>query len=469
MCAPWDESNLAADATRRKLRFGQLAAAYGMAAGGSVAASLAAAEDAADAALRALRSGASPEEAAFGTAVPRGMVLHMLRVASSSAPRARRKCATDGGIASVALVMARAAVDGASARAVNEAIRRATSDPPALAQLAQLIRRSMVGGYSSCVRRPSAATRARLTSLDDSELVEAVMGVGRDAPIGSAAMVEHAAAMEDMSVTKMASMCGGDARWDARVDRARLVMETLRGGLDTSWSADLTLQAAITGSAVADAVRRAHRRTTAPTGPNDRPAPAAWVHAEAAASGGASDTAVLARIIAGEAPELALAGVTPRAAEACLRGDCSALEADERAALADAVRTMHCARRIRVVRLCRDPTPVAAARDVVVCMGCFAVKNFVNRRGDEPRAASACGFRDMMPANRLFNVKEPRCTAHIQCASAPLFTVRLVAASGALMVDDRVIVVSACCGLVCTAAAVMPRVDGSWRCGACLR
>ena len=58
----------------------------------------------------------SPEEAAFGTAVPRGMVLHMLRVASSSAPRARRKCATDGGIASVALVMARAAVDGASAR-----------------------------------------------------------------------------------------------------------------------------------------------------------------------------------------------------------------------------------------------------------------------------------------------------------------------------------------------------------------
>ena len=470
LCEPWNEASIEADAEWRRLRFSQLAAAYGMSAGGAVAAALAAAEDAAAAVQRALAAGVSASEAVAACCESSSwLVLTMLCVASACPTRPRRKRVPDGGAASVALVLHRAAVEGASARAVNEAIKRAATDPPALAQLAALMRRALVGGYVSCVRRPSAATRARLATVADASLVEAVMGAARDAPIGAAAVVEHAAAMDDRSAVGLAAMCGGDARWRARVERARLVMETLRAGLDASWTEGMSLNAAVSVSSVADAVRRAHRRTAAPPGTSERSPPAAWVRLEAAAGAGTPDSGLLTRLAQGEPLNLALAAVTPRAAEACLRGDCSSVTGTERGALVRAVRTLQCARRLRVMRLCRRQVAGAPSRDVVVCMGCFAVKNFINRRGEDTSAASACGFRDMMPANRLFNVQEPRCTARPECASAPLFTVRLAAPSGALLADDQIIVVSSCCGLVCTAAAVTPRADGTWRCVACSR
>ena len=442
-----------------------------MSAGGAVAMGLAAAEDAAAAVLCALAAGASPSEAANDCRAvdPRWAVLTMLCVASACSARPRRKRTPDGGAATLALVLSRAVVEGASARAVNEAIKRALADPPALTQLAALVRRALAGGYVSCVRRPSAATRARLAEVDDTSLLEAVMGTARDAPIGAAAMVEHAAALEERSSVGLAVMCGGEARWRARVDRARLVMETMRAGLDASWTPGMSLSAAVSASSVADAVRRAHRRTAAPSGAAERTPPAAWVRLEAASGAGAPDTALLTRLAAGESLGLALAEVTPRAAEACLRGDCSALLASEREALTRAVRTLQCSRRLRVMRLCIRQELGGPARDVVVCLGCFAVKNFVNKRGEDTSVVSACGFRDIMPTNRLFNAQGPRCTVRPECARAPLYTVRLTAASGALLAEDQVIVVSACCGLVCSAAAVTPRVDGSWRCVACLR
>jgi len=99
-------------------------------------------------------------------------------------------------------------------------------------------------------------------------------------------------------------------------------------------------------------------------------------------------------------------------------------------------------------------------------MQCFAVKNFINRR-DETRAASACGFRNMMPPNRLFNEQKPRCTATPQCSGASLFITSVTAASDMLIADEDAIIVSRCCGLVCSASAVVPCPDGTWKCVAC--
>ena len=103
-----------------------------------------------------------------------------------------------------------------------------------------------------------------------------------------------------------------------------------------------------------------------------------------------------------------------------------------------------------------------------MCMACFTVKNFINRRGDESRAASACGFRDMMPPNRLFNARQPRCTARPGCAAAPLFVTRLEAGGTVLLAGDQAVVVSACCRIVCASSAVVPCADGVWRCPACV-
>lgn len=90
------------------------------------------------------------------------------------------------------------------------------------------------------------------------------------------------------------------------------------------------------------------------------------------------------------------------------------------------------------------------------------MKNFINRRVDESRAASACGFKDMMPPNKLFDLQQPRCTATVECTDAPLFTANLPAASGMLLAEDQAIVVSRY-----SASAVTPLADGSWRCIAC--
>ena len=132
-----------------------------------------------------------------------------------------------------------------------------------------------------------------------------------------------------------------------------------------------------------------------------------------------------------------------------------------------AIKTLQCARRLRVLRA-HEASPGMPSRAVVVCLGCFAVKNFINKRDDESRAASACGFRDMMPPNRLFDIQQPRCTATPECADAPLFTTNLAAASGVLLAENQAIVVSRCCGLVCSASAIFPTADGSWRCVACM-
>lgn len=468
---------LLADVRRRWARFCQLEAAYGMAAGPAVARSIAVAADTCAAIADALAQGVPPVDAIRTkprcTCSPPGLPMHIMAAASAGGQnvRTRRKrVVDDGGVAAAMLVVMRAAVEGGSARSVNEAITRACHDGGSTELLASILARSLMGGYESCVRRPPSVVRARVGATASAAVLAAFTGVPNDSPMAASAIVEHVAAMEDASAIRMADLCGGRNRWDARVERARLVMETLRTMLDGHWAEGASLRDTLATAAMGDWMRRAYRKTVsgaaAPITAQQHP----WHHAEAALGADihAEDATVLTAVAAGCTLAEAMSGLSSDAAMACIAGDISALSEAEKRGACRAVRTAQCLRRLRPVQLCTRSYGPDMCRDVVVCLGCFAVKNFINLRSDESKSASACGFKDMMPPNRLFDSQEPRCTVKPTCATAPLFRMRLAAFTGALLSDDKAIVVSSCCGLCCTTAALVPCLDGVWRCVACV-
>ena len=469
-------AQLLAEVRHRKARFTQLATAYGMAAGPAVTRSLAMAEDTCAAVEEALLRGVPPDEAAAtrprSAVDPPGLAAHIIAAASAAGHRMRtrrKRAADDGGVAAVMMVVTRAMVEGGSARSVNEAMARARTDSAATAQLGAIIARALMGGYESCVRRPPLHLRTRIATASAAAVAEAVAGAVGDSPLASSALVEHIAAMEDAGTVGVAGLCGGEDRWRARVARARLVMEAFRSGAAAHWPEGAPLEAALAAPPMVDLLRRAYRKTSVGAAPPDAPPPP-WLRLEEALGEAltAGDATVLAAVAAGGTLEDGVRGLAPATARACVRGDIGSLGEAERAAAGAAVRMAQCVRRLRPVPLCTAASSSHHTRLVVVCMGCFAVKNFINLRADENKAASACGFRDMMPPNRLFDAQEARCTAKATCAHAPLYRVQLTAFTSALLSDDKAIVVSPCCGLCCTAAALVPCVDGVWRCAACV-
>ena len=467
LVAPWATEDVAEDATWRGERMAQLAAAYGMSAGSQIAFSLSNAEDL----CAAVADTGDPSVTPRSAIEPPWLAVHMLAVVSAPSVkhRTRRKhVGNDGGASSISHLMSRVLLEGASSRSVNEAATRAAADPPALVTLAQIVARALMGGYATCMRRMPAAWRCVIGTISFERLMSIVLGMPADTPLIASAVLEHAAALQDGGSIKLAPLCGGEDHWRPRVDRARLVMETLRSGFDNQPAREQDLASIL--AQTADAMRRVYRRSPLRAAAAPAPAPR-WVaveHAILQRAPSRPDPALLERISGSASPvRCAMAGASARAAAACIAGKPADAPSDDVVALGVAVRTLQCARRLRVLRVC-EADPAMPLRAVVVCLGCFAVKNFINKRDDEIRAASACGFRDMMPPNRLFNLQQPRCTATPACADAPLFTTRLVAASGLLLAEDQAIVVSRCCGLVCSASAVVPFADGSWRCVACM-
>lgn len=467
LVSQWDVTDVATDARRRGDRMAQLSAAYGMSAGSQIAFSLANAEDT----CAAVASTGDPSAVPRSAIEPPWLAVHILAVASAPSvkQRTRRKhVGNDGGASSISHLMGRVLVEGASSRSVNEAATRAAADPPALVTMAQIVARSIMGGYATCMRRAPIAWRCAIGDIPYERLIAVVLGMPADTPLIASAVMEHAAALEESGSIALSKLCGGEDHWRPRVDRARLVMETLRSGFDAHPVDIADLPAILEGAA--DAMRRVYRRSPL-RATHTVSAPPRWIAIEQSILQRAParpDPELLARIAGSDAPvQCALEGASARAAAVFLGSKQSDVTGDDIAAMGAAVRTLQCARRLRVLRVCDDGDGMPS-RAVVVCLGCFAVKNFINKRDDESRAASACGFRDMMPPNRLFNLQQPRCTATPACADAPLFTTNLMAASGVLLAEDQAIVVSRCCGLVCSANAIAPSANGSWRCVACM-
>ena len=328
LVAPWPDDGLVADAERRLHRMSQLAVAYGMAAGARVAASLAAAEDACSAVLAAALAGDVAGAAATSRSAssPPWLATQLVCVASASSTRARararrRRTGEDGGAASIALLAGRAVVDGASNRSVNEAVTRASKDAPAAAVVAAVVARSLMGGYVSCVRRPTVAVRALIDAMDDAAIMEAVLSMPPDSPLVACAMLEHVADLDATCAPRVSDMCGGAAHWRPRVERARSVMETVRAALDAQWRDGAQLRSVL--SALADTMRRAYRRSAvlppAPAPPPKSEPPVCCV------DDAPPDMAALAACVRGGDLADVLLPVSADACVAFVKGDTSAL------------------------------------------------------------------------------------------------------------------------------------------------
>ena len=220
LVAPWSRSDVVGDARHRGFRVSQLSAAYGMSAGNQIAHALANAEDA----CSIVAATGDPASVPRSAIEPPWLAMHILSVVSAPGSKhrtRRKKTKNDGGASSISHLLSRVILEGASPRSVNEAATRAAADPPAMTVLAQILARSLMGGYATVLRRIPAAWRAAIGVAPLERLLEIVLAMPADSPLISAAIVEHAAALEDGGSVALASLCGGSDHWRPRVDRAR--------------------------------------------------------------------------------------------------------------------------------------------------------------------------------------------------------------------------------------------------------
>ena len=327
---PWVVGSLEEDAYYRGHRMAQLIAAYGMAAGARMAHSMATAEDTCHEVLRTRDATAVAKSAV----TPPWLAIQMLNVASVPCTKARprrKRTRDDNGEAALACVISRSIVEYASSRSVNEAAAAAAAEAQSLDALASMISRSLMGGYRSCVRRPPVAWRNAIAMLSNERIVEVVLSLPSDTPLVSSAVVEYAANLNDTEAVSLGHLCGGADRWKMRVDRARLVMETIRAAFDAS--ADCT-EAALAKAlmSMSDAARRAYRRSPmqAAAGRVDAPE---WVELEKAVAKAhptRPDLGLLELMAASDDPlAVALERVTENAAIACMDPSSSCIVSED--------------------------------------------------------------------------------------------------------------------------------------------
>ena len=401
---------------RQENRLRQVSEAYGISAGQRVAWAFAVRLDHITAVRVKLCRGCPYEEASKELPVS---LLHMqylpwgiIRAATmfDKSKLRRRVKSTDGGRSALDALLLRAVVEGSSARSVSEVTARAADSDIGGAVLAHVLARSLSGGFLSCGRRPGVDVRTRLAAMQDVEYAAVAVYIPKDIPLVSAALMEYADALHSSgAVEGIVEFCGGADRWSVRAERARTLMDIARGGLDTHWTPSKTLESALASSPLTEVLRRVHRRShCVPPLRQQEPPP--------------MPVGCSARV--------------------CIIGSTRVPEA--------------------------PPSTASSARDIVVCEGCGALKNFIMRSNDGKAALSAAGYRNTAAPNPLDETPRPMCMEKPSCSTAVLRSTPFDEPGCVALVRDVAVVKSPCCGLLCAVNTLISCSDGTWKCLNCV-
>lgn len=395
---------------RRVARLEEVARSYGMSFGDSLALAISCAQNAAF------------NEAAPDWTTLRHLDTAVLKAASTSCgtlTKARGKKAErqKSRLEPLWALFVRVLDVNGSMRVVADMASKAVQDASSRPLLVDMLRCGLLGAFPGCGRRPQLSVRQRIVLASDAEICALATALPVDVPLVWCCLSELFAVVSEPVTPSLKTAFPYEA-WKVRTARVASFMDEVRESLAHRWPEGQTLVAAIGAGALGDALRRNHRRN-----------PRAPRKAQNAAAAGATGQAFMVRV------DIPRGAVERQFRALARRGGLFA--------------TGNCT--------------------VMSCKCCKKTKNFVVSPGLST-ASRACGYIEVFAPSPLDVDPRPYCDGTPACAATPVDMISIISpdrTGGAVVVGQEAVIVSFCCGALCTSTALRPSASGVWRCEAC--